>query len=74
MASKRVRKLSEATASSSHCGAQALKASSTSGKPLTMNRKHTLTARMKAITWFFASADMQEPIARNAPASSQLPM
>ncbi|MNF75285.1 hypothetical protein D3C84_573450 [compost metagenome] len=64
MASKRVRKLKEATASINHCGAQPLKPSSTMGKPLTMNRKHTLTARMKAITWFFASADMHEPMAR----------
>ena len=73
MESKRIRKLSEATASISHCGAQA-SASSTIGKPLTMNRKQALTARMKAITWFFARADMHEPMARYEPASSQLPM
>ena len=63
MASKRTRKLSEAMASTSHCGAQA-KASSTMGKPLTINRKQALTARMKAITWFLLSADMHEPMAR----------
>ncbi|MCY1451068.1 hypothetical protein D9M71_679160 [compost metagenome] len=64
IASKRVRKLSEATASTSACGAQPLKASSTSGKPLATNRKHTQTVRMKAITWFLASADRHEPMAR----------
>ncbi len=63
-ASKRVSRLSEATASSNHCGAHWLNASSTSGKPLSMNRKQAATARMKAITWFFARADMHEPMAR----------
>ena len=64
MESKCVRNESEAIASSSHCGAQARKKSSTSGKPARVTAKQATTPRMKAITWLLVRADMQEPMAR----------
>ncbi|MNC95845.1 hypothetical protein D3C83_130610 [compost metagenome] len=60
-------------ASTSACGAQAWKKSSTSGKPLRMNRKHTATLITNAITWLRVSAEMQAPMARKPPAIRKLP-
>ncbi len=37
---------------------------STSGKPLTVKIKHTMTLSTKAITWLRVSADKNEPIAK----------
>ena len=74
MDSKWLRNDSDAIASTSHCGVQLRNTSSTSGNPASRNRKHTTTARMKAITWLRVSADMHEPMARNPPASNRLPM
>ena len=68
------RKLKPAIASSSDCGAQAANRSVTIGSPLSRKAKQTTTDRMKATTWLRVSADMHEPIARNPPAISQLPM
>ena len=41
--------------------------------PLITNRKQITAATMNAITWFLVSAEMHEPIARNAPAIRKLP-
>ena len=36
----------------------------TTGEPATAKRKQVATARTKAITWFFVSAEMAAPMAR----------
>ena len=38
-----------------------------------VNRKQTVAAMMKAITWFLVIADMQAPIDMNPPAIRKLP-
>ena len=38
------------------------------------SRKQMAAETMKAITWFLVSAEMHEPMARNAPAIRKLPM
>ena len=63
----------EAMVRTSSSGAQAWKKFNTSSRPLMVNRKHTVAATMKAITWFLVSADMHDPMARIAPAIRKLP-
>ena len=64
MAEKCTRKLKEEIASTSGRGAQLRTASSTSGAPEIVNRKHTTTLTIKAITWFEVADETQAPIER----------
>ena len=65
---------SEAIASTSACGAQPRKKSSTSGKPGQQEQRNRRpTVRMKAMTWLRVTAERHAPIARKPPAISRLP-
>ena len=70
---KWVRKLNEATVSTTSGGAQGRNAASTRSTPLIRNRKQAAAPTTKAITWFLVSAETQAPMAMKAPAISQLP-
>ena len=41
--------------------------------PQNVNKKQAVAANMNAMTWFLVMAEMQEPIARKAPAITKLP-
>ena len=74
MSSKFIKKLKEEIASRNACPVQLEKKSNTIGNPLTVNKKHTVTERINAITWFFVSAERQDPIDKYPPAIKKLPM
>lgn len=71
--SKCERKLNELMTSTIACGAHVLNISKTIGNPLRLNAKQMTKLMTKATTWFFVSAEMHDPIARQAPASNKLP-
>ena len=71
---KCVKKLNDAMALTSACGAQPVKKLITTGKPAKMKIKHTTTATTNAITWFLVIAEMAEPTAKYAPAINKLPI
>ena len=73
IASKCVKKLNDAMASVTTSGAQALKKSCTVSNPDSRNRKHITMLTTNAMTWFFVSAETNEPIARKPPAIRKLP-
>ena len=70
---KWVRKLNEATVSTTKGGAQGRNAARTRSTPLMRNRKRTASPTTNAITWFLVRAETQAPIAMKAPAIAQLP-
>ena len=74
MASKCVKKLNEAIASTMTCGNTPRTKSSTSGKPASRNTNPTNAAVMNAITWLRVAADRHMPMARKPPAMRKLPM
>ena len=61
---KFAKKLKVAIASVIDSPAQLEKKSKTNGKPLTVNKKHTVTETIKAITWFLVNDDIKIPIDR----------
>ena len=69
----RVRKLKLEMASSNQRGTQDSNTFSTNGKPDMTNNKQTTPLKRNATTWLLLSADIQDPMARKAPAISQLP-
>ena len=55
------------------CGAHVLNKSSTTGKPAKLNAKQMTKLMTKAMTWFFVSAEIHEPIDKHPPANNRLP-
>ena len=68
------KKLKDAITSTMDSPAQEEKKSNTIGKPLNVNKKHTVTEIIKAITWFLVRADINKPIERYPPAIKRLPI
>ena len=62
MSEKFAKKLKEAITSVIASPVQLEKKSKTSGNPLTVNKKHTVTETTKAITWFFVNEEIKIPI------------
>ena len=58
----------------SRSGAQPWNRPSTIGEPATVKTKTSAAVTTKAMTWFLVSAETPAPIARKAPAISQLPI
>ena len=69
-----LKKLNEAIVSVIDCPAHDEKKSNTIGNPLKVNKKHTVTDIINAITWFFVKAEIKEPIDKYPPAIRKLPM
>ena len=71
---KLVKKLKDAIASVIASPVHEEKKSSTNGNPLNVNKKHTVTEIIKAITWFLVNEEIKAPIDMYPPAISKLPI